>query len=100
MARKKAKENLRIEPQVVEEYATTWPGKDYDRKEDVPGIMKVIRGRLETGTEYIGRCFIPNRTPAEQAEWEKNVRAACWEFIEDYARHNGWEAARKRFAVE
>ena len=88
-----------MEPEVVEEAAAVRPGRDYDRAEDVPGVMKVVRGRLKNGTEYVGRCFFPARTKAEQAAWEKSVRAACREFIEDYARANGWEAARRRFEV-
>lgn len=94
-----AKDNGRIEPAVAEEYAATWPGRDYNRAEDVPGTVKIVRGRLKNGTEYVGRCFVPARTQAEQAAWEKSMRAACREFIEDYARANGWEAARARFEV-
>lgn len=95
-----AKDNGRIEPAVAEEYAATWPGRDYNRAEDVSGVMKVVRGRLANGTEYVGRCFLPFRTPEEQAARERAVRAACRAFIEDYAGAHGWEAARARFAAE
>lgn len=91
--------DLRKEPEVVEEAAAVRPGRDYDRAEDVPGVMKVVRGRLANGTEYVGRCFLPFRTPEEQAARERAVRAACRAFIEDYAGAHGWEEARRRFEV-
>ena len=99
MARKKAKKDLSEEARIVETYREARPGSLWGKPGEVWGTVKVVEGRCPSGTPYRVTTFTPDRTPEEQAQWEKNVRAACWEFIEDYARHNGWEAAKARFAV-
>lgn len=96
----KKKENLREEARVVEVYRASRPGALWGKEGEVWGTVKVVEGRLDSGTPYRGECFIPDRTPEEQAAWERNVNAACLEYIDDYIKRNGYEAARDRFAVE
>ena len=100
MARKKTAENLEIPGKIVEEYRTKKPGSLWGKPGEVWCTVKVVEGHLPSGTPYRGESIIPDRTPEEQAAWEKNVRAACREFVQDYIRRNGYEAARARFAVE
>ena len=95
----KKKENLLEEARVVEVYRAAKPGALWGKEGEVWGTVKVIEGRLDSGTPYRGECFIPDRTPEEQAAWERNVNAACLCYIDDYIKRNGYEAAKERFEV-
>lgn len=97
--KKKAKENLEIPGKVVKEYREKRPGALWGKEGEVWGTVKIIEGRLDSGTPFRGECFTPDRTPEEQAAWERSVNAACLDYIDDYIKRNGYEAARARFEV-
>ena len=96
----RAKKSREVPAHIVEEYRTKKPGSLWGKEGEVWCTVKVVEGVLPSGTPYRTENIFPDKTPEEQAAWEKNVTEACREFIRAYARDNGYEAARKRFAID
>lgn len=64
------------------------------RRGEKPGTVQVYEGNLPSGKPFRGSVFIPERTAEEQDRWEKNVKDACRDYIDDYIRRNGFERAK------
>jgi len=100
MAKKKAKENLEIPAEIVEEYRVQKPGALWGKPGEVWCTVKVVEGRLPSGTRYRTENIFPDRTPEEERKWEENVKDACRRFVDAYIKEYGYEAAKAKFAVE
>ena len=96
----KRKENAGSPAQLVKEYRGTKPGEVYGRTEDVTGVFQVFEGKLPSGIPYRCETFQPDRTPEQQARFEKETRAAMRHFAKDYIERNGYEAAREKLSAE
>lgn len=80
----------------VEVLRGTRPGAYWGKAGEVTGTIRIITGILPSGTPYRAESFTPDRTPEEEAAWERRVRKACREFIDGCIRANGYEWARER----
>lgn len=76
------------------------PGALWGKPGEVWCTVTVIEGVLPSGVPYRTESVVPERTPEEEAAWERRIAQACREFIEDCIREHGYEWARERLEVK
>ena len=106
---KKTEPRRKLEPQeahVVERYHTVWTAERYYGRKckpgtpDVPGTVTVTAGVTENGTPWEASAFMPDRTPEEQARWERTVSEAFGDLLRDYVNTVGLETAKQRLGIK